>query len=49
MKGGASALRCGDVKLMFGKIGFKMYQAPQAKIFLGSAFHASFVQDLDGN
>ena len=33
VKGGASALRCGDVKLMFGKIGFKMYQAPQAKIF----------------
>ena len=49
MKGGALALRCGDVKLMIGKIGFKRYQAPQAKNFLGSAFHVSFVQDLDGN
>ena len=32
-----------------GKIRVEMNWAPQAKKFLGSVFHASFVQDKDGN
>ena len=36
-------------KLEIGKVRVKMSSAAQAKQFLGRAFHASFVQDKDGN
>ena len=44
-----NALKCAYVKLGIGRTRMKMYWAPQAKIFLGSAFHTSFVEDKDGN
>ena len=43
-----NALRCSNVKLGIVKIKVKMHWALQGKIFLGSAFHASFVLDKDG-
>ena len=42
-----NALRCADVKVAMIKFRVKKYLALQEKNLLGSAFHASFVQDKD--